>query len=580
MREHLIGRGRSRSQDSDPRGLLPDNIPKNIQQASSLISVEISERTTFQKKKIILCSPTSEDMRQPLQEGDKNKYFQIFFPPLGLTLVGQHLVNAGYDVSFFDGNFTGIYKEELIEAVVDHQDSLAYVGFYLSILQIKDFLELGKKIKDINLNIPIVAGGPFPAVFPRKVMESELIDIACIGDGAEPSVCIADHFNQKMDLHEIPNICFREHDKVITKSRTHRDTLNKDNFIKYDNFFNVADYTKRFSLYLMRGSDPSVKRAVPILTGLGCSYKCTFCENALLGHKHFSMTAEDIVEQIVYYKEKHNIDAFSFFDEDFFFDKKRLFRLIELMENLPFRIKWGTQSRANYFKDSYINENILTRLENTGLVRVAIGVESGSPRMLKKIKKGISREMVLGAAKIARNSSVYFSYSFIIHLPGESREDFGLTYDLIDKLEKIKKNSFVSAIHDYFSYPGTPLSVEVENRVGFKIEEQLKFEDFTDYNLEEYNRLINPIKRDAVKDCISYHYKYLHRDTGIGDGISTSFLRDVDSRRTIKTYAIRLFTLVGKFRNRHNFFSFPIEIYLVNAWFWLKKTFSMSTMRA
>ena len=179
-----------------------------------------------------------------------------------------------------------------------------------------------------------------------KTMESDFIDISCIGDGAEPSVLIADHYNNKCELQDIPNICFKENDSNIIKHRTHRDTLNNENFIRYDNFLNIKDYSERFNCYLTRDYDSSINQAVPILTGLGCSYKCSFCENALLEHKHFSMSADHIVDQIVYYKENHDVDTFALFDEDFFYDKNRLFRLIELMENLPFRIKWGTQSRA------------------------------------------------------------------------------------------------------------------------------------------------------------------------------------------------------------------------------------------
>jgi hypothetical protein len=59
------------------------------------------------RKTIILCSPTSEDMRSNF---GKNRI--IFFPPLGLLLVAQSLRNAEYEVLVYDGNLDIDYKRK------------------------------------------------------------------------------------------------------------------------------------------------------------------------------------------------------------------------------------------------------------------------------------------------------------------------------------------------------------------------------------------------------------------------------------------------------------------------------------
>ena len=66
------------------------------------------------KKKIILISPTSDDFRKPLAEGQSG----FFFPPMGLMLVAQTLKNSGYDVDVFDGNFDPDYKDKILKAHV------------------------------------------------------------------------------------------------------------------------------------------------------------------------------------------------------------------------------------------------------------------------------------------------------------------------------------------------------------------------------------------------------------------------------------------------------------------------------
>jgi len=145
---------------------------------------------------------------------------------------------------------------------------------------------------------------------------------------------------------------------------------------------------------------------MPILTGLGCSYKCTFCEHALINSRHHALEAKDIVKQMNYYYEKYNIDSFAFFDEEFLSDKERIFELTDLLKNNTNKFYWGTQVRASDIHERYINKERLQQIEESGCIRFSMGVESGSPRMLKKIKKGLTPEIVIRAANFGKNSKI------------------------------------------------------------------------------------------------------------------------------------------------------------------------------
>lgn len=497
------------------------------------------------KNVIILCSPTSEDFRQfiPTNKG-------YFFPPLGLLLVAQTLKNAGYEVKFYDGNCAIDYKKNILDYVSYNQEKILFIGFYLALLQIRDCIDIIKAVKSIDVNIPVVIGGPFASAFPNLLMKSGMVSACCTGDGAKAAKELADCLVDNRGPHHIPNINFIDGGEIVSNPKNQRDDLGEHNKILYENFLDLESYVNKFNLYLARDYDSSIERAIPILTGLGCSYKCAFCENALLGHNHISLSAENIVEQIIYYNKKNNIDAFSFFDEDFFVDKPRLFNFLEILSKKKLKIKWGTQCRANYFNDKYINDKLLRELEKSGCVRLAIGAESGSPKMLKKIKKGITPEQIIRAAEYAKNSSIYFSYSFIINLPDETREDFQMTFNLIYRLLSTKKNSFVSGIHHYIAYPGTPLSIEAEKRLSYKVEDKFNFEQFKDLSLQEYNSLINPQRKDMYRKCIIYCY----HNTGI----------PFQFKLNIKSVYIDIFKVIGIIRKKLNFYHLPLEIYLID----------------
>ena len=495
------------------------------------------------KKHIILISPTSEDFRKPVAEGKVGR----FFPPLGLLLVAQSLKNAGYEVHLFDGNNDQNYKESILGAVTERPSEINYVGFYLAFLQVKDCIELLKSIKSKWPRITTFLGGPFPSVFPEKTVESKLVDVVCYGDGAEISVRVADCIKNGKDWSEIPNLYFKKDGCTHNNPKTITDSLGAHNYIHYEDFLDLEKYVGKFDVYLGRDFDSEIKRAIPILTALGCSYKCTFCENALLDHKHRSLGAKEIVEQMNFYYENFAIETFSFFDEEFAADKKRIYELVALLEKNPYKFKWGTQIRASDLNKNFINKDLLRRLENSGCIRFSMGIESGSPKILKKIKKGLTPELAIHAAECGRDSSIVFSYSFIVNLPGETDEDLEMTFSLSKKLLAIKRNSFVSAIHPYFAYPGTPLANEIAEKSGYRLEEHFDFEGFADTDLHQYNALVNPIN-DPIRNCRIAHF--IHKQQ--------PFEVKLRKAAILKNF----FKLIGLTRNLLGFYRFPLEIIL------------------
>jgi radical SAM superfamily enzyme YgiQ (UPF0313 family) len=510
--------------------------------------------TALSRNKILLISPTSDDMRQPMAEGRSGN----FFPPMGLMLVAQTLKNAGYDVAVFDGNYDPNYKESVLEAIKEDPSSINFVGLYLAFLQVRDCVDLLKSIKLQWPTMTTFIGGPFPSVFPELTAEFSLIDIVCWGDGAQVSVQVADCIRDKKDWSETPNICFKRNGDIKKNLKSIEDSLHKDNHIHLEDFLDLENYVHKFDVYLGRSRNPQIKRAMPILTGLGCSYKCTFCEHALINNKHHALDAQNIVEQMNYYHDKYNIDAFSFFDEEFLSNKERIFELTDLLNKNVSKFNWGTQVRASDLHEKYINEERLKKIEDSGCVRFSMGVESGSPRMLKKIKKGLTPELVMRAAKMGRNSKITFSYSFIVNMPGETEEDLKMTFSLVRKLLKIKDNSFVSTVHPYFAYPGTPLANEVEEKTGYRLVDHFDFEGFANIDLTNYSLQVNSSKV-LNQECKIIHLQY--------SVLPYQFSLNINS------LLINFFKIIGSIRIRLCFYQFPIEVILRNLYCSMKSYF-------
>ncbi|GAH67713.1 unnamed protein product [marine sediment metagenome] len=86
-----------------------------------------------------------------------------------------------------------------------------------------------------------------------------------------------------------------------------------------------------------------------------------------------------------------------------------------------------------------------------------IGVESGSDRILKLIKKGITVEQILRVNKKLRHAKITPMYSFLIGTPYEHREETIKTMDLVFKLLKDNPDAVTTNLQTYKPFPGTEL---------------------------------------------------------------------------------------------------------------------------
>ena len=77
-------------------------------------------------------------------------------------------------------------------------------------------------------------------------------------------------------------------------------------------------------------------------------------------------------------------------------------------------VKWWCESRAN------IDLELLDVMREAGCVSVAIGVESGSPRILSEISKGITVEQVVAFCE--RGRQAWHSCSTLFHVFASRRE--------------------------------------------------------------------------------------------------------------------------------------------------------------
>ncbi len=78
-----------------------------------------------------------------------------------------------------------------------------------------------------------------------------------------------------------------------------------------------------------------------------------------------------------------------------------------------------------------LDETLVSKMREANFRRVTLGVESGSPRILKMIRKGETNEDVKRAVKLLRGAGICSHTFFMIGLPDETLEDVELSKKLI-----------------------------------------------------------------------------------------------------------------------------------------------------
>ena len=291
---------------------------------------------------------------------------------------------------------------------------------------------------------------------------------------------------------------------------------------------------------------------IPTHTSRGCPHRCAFCINAITKNFWRARPPEKVIEdlKIIASKDYFKNKPMRFWDENFFVDKKRAEKIIDMMIEQNLIIPWETTMRTDYIRTDFINDEFLAKLKKSGCYLLSFGAESGSNEILKKIDKDIKREDILNSAKMCVKHSIIPQYSFMVGLPGEHRKDINLTLSLIEDLIKIDSSVQILGPQAFRPYPGGALYSECL-KAGWKAPE--KIADWARVVKDELNYL-SPrnfpwlTDSDLVESLEAYVRFGAHPiKSALGSTVKAS------------KYLKLAFILICKLRFKLKFFKMPLE---------------------
>ena len=150
--------------------------------------------------------------------------------------------------------------------------------------------------------------------------------------------------------------------------------------------------------------------------------------------------------ELEYLKEHFKSTLIHFTDDTFTLNKDRAKEICQQIINRLPNIEWVCDTRADC-----LDRELIILMKKAGCVRIKIGVESGSDRILKLIQKGETTEQIRQTVKWIKEESLPFTLYFMAGFPQETNEDLYVKDGRLDiiELEKVRRliaESFMSML--------------------------------------------------------------------------------------------------------------------------------------
>lgn len=228
----------------------------------------------------------------------------------------------------------------------------------------------------------------------------------------------------------------------------------------------------------------------------GCPYDCSFCGAAVSANPDITIrvrTAQDILGEMYELRDQSGVTAYRFVD-DLFLGVPRVIKAMMApfaTERVGEWAQWDATGRINVLDK--VNDAELDRLAANGLREVALGIESGNPRVLRYIDKRIDPGMVQRTVRRLTERGIRVKGYFILGFPGEQRAEMLDTVDLVHELWEMTDHlpgSFRASVFEFRPYPGTPEWGRLMATGNYTVEQLLAYGavDLTDEGLDEAMR--------------------------------------------------------------------------------------------
>jgi radical SAM superfamily enzyme YgiQ (UPF0313 family) len=335
------------------------------------------------------------------------KYFNIW-ESIAFGYLGSYVkryYKGKLDINYFQAFFDD--EKNIIEESINSD----IVAFSCTTPTFSHALGLARSLKRENSKIHIVFGGWHVSAVPEEALEHPEIDQIVIGEGEESFLDILNGNRNRVlrgravsDLDYLP---FPDRELI----RNHREI---------DLCCQIAK-----------------ERITSFQSNRGCPFRCVFCaERVITGKFHRkdnpirSRSPNNLLDEVVSVSERYKLDKFKFVDSTWNVTTERVISFCKEKISQGFDLPFECNIHA-----ALTNQEMFEWMARANCHQINVGVESGSPAIMAKNRKGISCDKVEKVFKWARGVGIERRAFFQIGMIDETDEDIEMTEAFAEKIQ-------------------------------------------------------------------------------------------------------------------------------------------------
>ena len=363
-------------------------------------------------------------------------------PPIGLDYLQGILEKKKHEVKLVDLYFAddselfsliGNYTPDVVGITIRITDDSMWLTQRYYLPRIERIIQT---LKEAGLENIIVGGAGFTST-ARLAFKVLSADYGVVGDGELPLVSLLKEIEKGAKTIKTPGVIFKEGDKIITNTRIFYDINQLP-----DNPRTLVDnirYSKADGI-----SNIETKR--------GCPMQCAFCIDPLIEGEYYShrvRSPERVADEFQRLYEQ-GIEYVHVNDPEFNLPPNHALTVSNELIKRKNQVGWECEIHPIAYT---VSEDLVKCMKGAGCQKVNIGVDTGSPKVMKLLNIHHSPEEVEHVSKLFKKYEIFVQQMYITGCPGEGIDELNETLDLIER-SKPTVAFFMTGLR---IYPGTIL---------------------------------------------------------------------------------------------------------------------------
>ncbi len=380
-------------------------------------------------------------INSPLFKNRNELYDEDSLPPIGLGLIATALENDGVQVNLIDAVALRMPLEDLIVLVNESKPDVICINVFTTNLSlVQEF------ISKLTFEVQVIVGGLSTSNLVDEIFNwdsQNQIDVVH-GDGEKIIIDLYKNrvIQRPQRIGENRRYYVVDNDSPYFNTDISNENLNRKYFVNEPFYHPMGFYEAN------------------VVTSRGCIYNCSFCAAARSLNRNFNIrekSEQSVINEInSILSANPAINSIRVLDDLFLKNSQSITRAIEIFRDL--KTNWRSMAHVQTFRG--VTDKEIVELKNAGCRELFIGIESGSPKILKSIHKTHDVEVIKESIGLLLRNGIYVKGYFIYGFPEETIDDFELTFQLAKDLKLYAdqhNTKFRTSVFQFRPYHGTEL---------------------------------------------------------------------------------------------------------------------------